>query len=194
MAQILGALSFLVSVYMLLIFIRIILTWFSGMDQGGLPEILGRVTDPYLNWFRRFQALRIGYLDLSPIVALGVLSLVNLVLNNLAAYGTITIGRILDLVLQVAWGAVSFFLGFLIIVLILRLIFYLLKLGSNPFCSIIESVSRPVIFRINRYIFRNRILIFTTSLIVSITFLVLLYLILQIVVFIVSGVLVRLPV
>jgi len=194
MSQILGALSFLVSIYMLIIFVRIILTWFAGMDYGGFQEVLAKITDPYLDWFRRFPALRMGYLDLSPIVALGVLSLFNRVLNTLAAYGTISIGIILALILQAVWGAVSFFLGFLIIVLILRLIAHLLRLGSNSFWRIIESISQPVLYRINRFIFRSRIVIITTSIIISLAVLVAAYLVLNITVFIISGVLVRLPI
>jgi YggT family protein len=194
MSRIIGALSFLVSIYMLIIFVRIILTWFSGMDQGGVPEILSKITDPYLDWFRRFPALRVGYMDLSPIVALGVLSLVNRVLGTLAAYGTISIGIILALILQAAWGAASFFLGFLILILILRLIAHLLKLGSNPFWYIVESISRPVLFRINRFIFKDRIVNFTTGIITSLAVLAAAYLVLNIVVFIVSRLLVRLPI
>ena len=194
MTRIIGAISFLISIYMLIIFVRIILTWFSGMDQGGVPDVLSKITDPYLDWFRRFPALRMGYIDLSPIVALGVLSLVNRVLNTLAAYGTISIGIILALILQAVWGAVSFFLGFLILILILRLIAYLLKLGSNPFWLIIESISRPVIFRINRFIFKSRIVNYTTSIIISIAALGIIYMILSLLIFIVTGVLVRLPI
>jgi len=194
MSQIMGALSFLVSIYMLIIFVRIILTWFSGMDYGGFQEFLVRITDPYLNWFRRFPALRMGYLDLSPIVALGVLSLVNRVLNILASYGTITIGIILALMLQAAWGAISFFLGFLIVILILRLISYLLRLSSNSFWRVIESISRPMLFRINRFIFRNRIPNYVTSVILSIAILVAVNVILSILVSIVTGMLARLPI
>jgi YggT family protein len=164
------------------------------MDQGGFQEVLAKITDPYLDWFRRFTALRIGYLDLSPIVALGVLSLVNRVLSVLASYGTITVGIILALVLQAVWGAISFFLGFLIIVLILRLIAYLSRQSGNSFWRIIESISQPVIFRINRFLFRDRIVNFTTALIVSIAVLALAYLVLNICVYIVSGVLARLPI
>jgi len=194
MSQIIRVLSSLVSIYMLIIFVRIILTWFSGMDQGRVPEILSKITDPYLNWFRRFPALRVGYLDLSPIVALGVLSLVNRVLSTLAAYGIISIGIILALILQIAWGAVAFFLGFIILILILRLIAHLLKLESNPFWYIIESISRPVLFRINRFIFKDRIVNFTTGIITTLAVLAAAYLVLNIVVFIVSRLLVRLPI
>ena len=193
MAQILGVLSFLVSIYMMIIFVRIILTWFRGMDTGSFGDLLAKITDPYLNWFRRFPALRMGFFDLSPIVALGVLSLVNRILNTLARYRTITIGIILAMVLQAIWGAVSFFLGFLIIVLILCLIAHLSKQAENSFWNIVNGISKPVIYRINRFIFRNRIVNSTTSIVVSIAMLVLVNIVLGILVFILTGILARLP-
>ena len=194
MSGLMRTLSFLVSIYMMIIFVRIILTWFAGMDQGRLPDILSKVTDPYLNWFRRFPALRIGFMDLSPIVALGVLSLVNRVLNTLANYGTISLGIILAIVLQAAWGAVSFFLGFLIVILILRLILHSLAQTGNSFWRVIDNLSQPVIIRINRFIFRRRIGNLTTLIIASIAVLIVTYMILNILVMIVSGVLARLPI
>jgi len=194
MAQFIGFLGFLVSVYMLIIFVRIILTWFAGMDHGGFQEVLAKITDPYLDWFRRFPALRMGYLDLSPIVALGVLSLVNRVLSTLANYGTISLGIILALILQAAWGAVSFFLGFLIVILILRLIANLLKQSGNSFWRIIENISQPVIFRINRFIFKNQIINYTTSIIISIAVMGIAYMVMSFLIFIVTGLLVRLPI
>jgi len=194
MSQILGFLSFLVSIYMVVIFIRIILTWFTGIEQGRFQEILVMITDPYLGWFRRFSFLRTGYLDFSPIVALGVLSLFNRILTTLAYYKTISIGIILALVLQIAWGIISFFLGFLIIILVLRLIAYLAKQNIyNPFWRIINSISQPVLYRINRIIFRGRIVDFRTQVILSIVCLGLLYLIFRILISLISITLTQLP-
>lgn len=194
MTQLMGALSFFVSVYMLLIFIRIVLTWFTGIRHGGFQDILARITDPYLNWFRRFTVLRVGFLDLSPIVALGVLSLVNRIFSTLARYGTITIGIVLAMILQALWAAVSFFLGFLIIVLILRLVAHLAKVNSySPFWRVVETISQPVLFRINRIFFKNRIVNFGTSVILSIAGLGICYLVLGLLVSFVSRALARLP-
>jgi YggT family protein len=187
-------LSFIINIYMFLIFIRIILTWFSWMRGGGVQEFLAGITDPYLNWFRRFTFLRIGFLDLSPVAALGVLSLVNRVLITLAQHGRITLGIILALILQAAWGAISFILGFVIIILVLRLIAYLFRLDvSGAFWRIIDTISQPILYRINRIIFRGRIANYLTSLIISIASLILISLGLRILVFIVTGMLVTLP-
>jgi len=195
MTQFIGLLSSLISIYMMVIFIRIILTWFSGIGGGGLLNVLSRITDPYLNWFRRFTFLRVGYLDLSPVVALGLLSLVNRIFGTLARFGTITIGIILMLVLQALWGAVSFFLGFLIIVLALCLVGYIARANMySSFWRIVDTISQPVLYRINRILFRDRIVNFTTSLIISIAGLGIIYLAMRILVIHAVRLLAGLPV
>ncbi|HLM08732.1 MAG TPA: YggT family protein [Thermoleophilaceae bacterium] len=71
-------------VYLVLIFIRILMSWIPRMPYNRyLSAVLGfvtDVTDPYLNLFRRFlPPVRIGpgALDLSPIVATFVLIIVS---------------------------------------------------------------------------------------------------------------------
>jgi len=195
MAQLLNLLSLILNIYMLIIFIRIILTWFPGFGNSGIINFLSGITDPYLNWFRRFTFLRLGFLDLSPIVALGVLALVNRILGMLASYGRISLGVVLVMALQVLWGAVSFILGFLILILILRLMAFLLRQsGANPFWNVIDTISQPVLYRINRVFFRNRIVKHITSLLVSILSLAVIYIALRFLVAFVSVMLLRLPI
>lgn len=195
MIRVLRILSSLVNVYMLLISIRVILTWFSGMGSGGVLNTLRRITDPYLDWFRRFTFLRAGFLDLSPIAALGVLSLVQRILFVLASHGRISVGIILALILQGVWSAVSFILGFLIVVLILRLVaHYFARNSYSPFWNIVDTISKPVLYRINRVLFKNRIPNFVTALIVSIAVLVLIYIALKLAVFFAAALLAGLPV
>jgi YggT family protein len=73
----------LVLVYLVLIFIRIIMSWIPRMPYNrvlnAVLTFVSDVTDPYLNLFRRFiPPLRMGpgALDLSPIVATFVLLIV----------------------------------------------------------------------------------------------------------------------
>ena len=70
-------------VYLVLIFIRIILSWIPRMPYNrylaAFLQFVTDVTDPYLNIFRRFipmVRLGPGGLDLSPIVATIVLIIV----------------------------------------------------------------------------------------------------------------------
>lgn len=80
--------STLVTVYVVLIFARIVMSWFTSIPYNRvLDAVLGfvrDVTDPYLNLFRRFvPTVRVGpgALDLSPMVATFVL----LIVGNLVA-------------------------------------------------------------------------------------------------------------
>jgi YggT family protein len=173
MRFIMQMLSSLIALYMFLIFIRIILTWFSGARFGRPMEILEHITDPYLDWWRRIPGLRFGSIDLSPVLALSVLSLAQNVFTTIARYGRITLGIILAIVLQGLWSVAAFLLGFLILILILCLIANLFRFNiSNPFWRIINSISQPVLFRINRIIIGKRLVNYQTSIIISLIILV----------------------
>lgn len=73
----------LITVYVVLIFIRIVIAWIPRMPYNrylsALIGFVSEVVDPYLRLFRRFLPMvRIGpgALDLSPIVGVLVLSIV----------------------------------------------------------------------------------------------------------------------
>ena len=120
--------------------------------------------------------------------------MLNRILSMLVLYRRISIGIILSVFLQAVWGALSFILGFLIIVLILRLIGSFFAQGSgNPFWRAVEGISQPVIYQINRVLFKDRIVNYFTSLLVSIASLTLFYLALRILFFVVSRLFAGLP-
>ena len=82
--------STLVLVYLVLIFVRIILSWIPRIPYNrflnGVLKFVTDVTDPYLNIFRRIlPTVRIGpgALDMSPIVATFVLIIVGSIVENL---------------------------------------------------------------------------------------------------------------
>jgi len=194
MQIIFGILTALLGLYSLLIIIRIILTWFSGGDFGRPMEILASITDPYLDWWRRRLNLRAGYLDLSPIVAMAALSVAQTICSAIAQTGRFTLGLLLAVCLSALWSAVSFILGFCLVVLILRLIAYLINADMfGIFWRVIDSISRPILYRVSRIIFRNRIVRFSTSIIITILVLTALWIGGKIVIQFVSFLLFRLP-
>jgi YggT family protein len=137
-------------------------------------EILCGITDPYLNWFRRFP-LRFGMLDLSPILAMTVLSMVSNVFGTVGLYGRITLGIILVMLLSAVWSAASFLFVFFIIILVLRLIAYLTNQDVyRSFWGIIDTLAQPVLYRINRILFRDRLINYLASLIIAIAVLLVL--------------------
>ena len=186
-------LSTLTSLYMLVMFVRILLTWFSGSIR--IPELLCRVTDPYLDWFRRFPGLRIGYLDLSPVAALAILSVLNQIFLTMARFGKINLGIILAMILQAFWSVVSFVIIFIFIVLILRLIAYLFNLNIySTFWRIVDTISQPVLYRVKRLLFRSRSINFLTNIILSASVLALIYVILNYLYYLLFEFLIRLPI
>ncbi len=67
------SLATFLQLYLILLFVRILLTWFPTVDwMNRIVETLSPVTDPYLNVFRSFIP-PVGGLDLSPILAFLVL-------------------------------------------------------------------------------------------------------------------------
>ncbi|MDR2097742.1 MAG: YggT family protein [Spirochaetaceae bacterium] len=171
-----AVLSGALNIFSTLIFIRILLSWFDGGGLGRPFDILCGITDPYLDYFRRFTFLRVGGIDLSPIAALAVLSIVNDIVSTIARFGRISLGIIFAIGLSAVWSAASFIIGFFTVVLILRLIAYIVNANTYaPFWRIIDSVVSPIQFRVNRIIFKNRIVNYLTGLIVSIAALVLLW-------------------
>jgi YggT family protein len=80
----------LVLVYLVLIFIRIIMSWIPRIPYNpvlsAVLKFVSDVTDPYLNLFRRvIPPLRMGpgALDLSPIVATFVLLIVGGIVSSI---------------------------------------------------------------------------------------------------------------
>ena len=80
----------LVLVYLVLIFIRILMSWIPRMPYNLYLDkfltFVKDVTDPYLNLFRRFlPPLRVGpgALDLSPVIATFVLLIVGGIVEGL---------------------------------------------------------------------------------------------------------------
>jgi len=169
MRLIFSALSFVVSLYILLIFIRVIISWFmSGINSKPI-DFLCAITDPYINWWRNKLYLRIGFLDLSPVVGIAALSVLRTILSSISNSERISLGNILALILMSAWSIISFVLGFCVIVLILRMFAYLTNRDIyTTFWKVIESITQPILYETNRLIFGNRIENFLKGLIISI--------------------------
>lgn len=123
-------LSRLIALYSFLIWVRIFISWVVPYPRpGSFTYYLGRIVDPYLDLFRSAKA-RIGVLDFSPIIAIGVLAIFQSVLQVFGVFGTLTFGYILAVVIQAIWSyGFSIFLWIAIISLIISTI---ASFSSNP--------------------------------------------------------------
>lgn len=191
---ILRVLAAAVSLYMLLIMARIILTWFPAALEGKPMVLLSSATDPYLNLFRGISFLRSGTMDFSPIAALAVLSVLTQILSTAAAYGRITLGIVLALILRAGWSIFAFLFGFLGLAMTARLVAYLARWNSlHPVWRVVDALINPVMFRLNRAIYRDRIVNFRQGLLTGIIILFGLRILGGILVGLLAGLLIRLP-
>ncbi len=139
-----------VSIYAFLCFIRIILTWIPTLAYSPVTRFLASICDPYLNLFRGIRFLRIGGIDLSPLLALGVLEAVQMVLGGLGSGRMASISSLLALLIQVAGQIFFAVLQFIIVVLIIRLIIVFLQRQNSysPILSQLDSSLSPIVYGI----------------------------------------------
>ena len=169
MYYLMSILAGVTSVYMILIFIRILLTWFPGADFGRPFIFLCSICDPYLAWFRRFRIFRNSPIDFSPIIALAFLSLLHNLFVTWGQMGRFSIAVILVMLLHALWSVVSWVLGFFIVILILRMIAFLGNSNIySPFWRFVDFIAQPVMYRISRIFFPNRIVSYLFRIIFSI--------------------------
>jgi len=195
MRAIFSFLAFAAGIYSILIFVRIIISWFAGNVFGKPAEILKKITDPYLNWWRKNLKLQFGSLDFSAVAAIVFLSLLQNILFTLSVSQMITIGLILAQILLSLWTIITFIIGFIMVIIILRLFAYLTNrnIYSN-FWRVIDSIYQPLMYRMNRIIFGNKIAGFMKGMIISLLLLALLMFGGRIIINLIAGFLARLPV
>ena len=84
--SIFGVLSQTLQIYSTLLLIRVLLTWFPGIDwSNGILSALTSITDPYLNIFRGIIP-PIGGFDISSILAFLLLNFLQGQLYGLSIY------------------------------------------------------------------------------------------------------------
>ncbi len=151
----------LLSFYSLLIWLRIVLTWIripGQIQENPLAALLGRIVDPYLAWFRGVSGLKRSRLDLTPLVALAVLSVVQSMLRLYGSYGRLTVGMVFALVLQTLWSyLISPVFWFLIILLGIRLVLcYKRSPGIIGYISMLDSMIGGVLNWVQRLFYPKK--------------------------------------
>jgi len=118
--------------------------------------MLSSICDPYLNWFKRFAFTRIGMVDFSPILSLGILSITAELISTLLATGTVSLWSIFISVVQLIWSFAGFILNLLIIFLIIRLIYDVFgSSNGSPFWYNLDRLLNPVIAKTTGFLSRQ---------------------------------------
>ena len=85
LSLLLGVLAKTLSIYTLILLVRVLLSWFPNLDWSNpVLSTVSSITDPYLNVFRGLIP-PLGGLDLSAIIAFIALNLVQQLLGGLSA-------------------------------------------------------------------------------------------------------------
>ncbi len=167
----------LLEIYSFLIWIRIIMSWFRPYPRpGSFTYYIARAVDPFLNLFRSSKA-RIGMLDFSPIIAIGLLSVVQTLLSVYGRFGFLTFGIILANIIIAFWTyGVSIFLFFSILLLIFRTI---AAFTHNPMMYGMSGQFSDPISNMVRRCFTTRIPRDSTIAIISLAINIVLYFVLK---------------
>lgn len=164
----------IINVYLFLCFIKILLSWVPSAAYSSFGRMLSSICDPYLNWFRRFRFTRIGMVDFSPILSLGILSIAAQLITSLLATGTISFWGLCVSIIRLVWSFIGFMLNLLIIFLIIRLIYDVFSSSnSSPFWYNLDRFLSPVIAKVTG-LFPRKLLQYRTRLILTIIFILLL--------------------
>jgi YggT family protein len=195
LATIARILSAATVVYMFVCVARVFISWVPGLDSGAGGRIVKAAADPYLNLFRRIKPLSGGAFDFSPIAALAVLAVANDLLTRISYAIRVTLGLALGMLLGAAWSAVAFLLSFLAVCALARLIAYAARWNSlHPLWRVVDSMLNPVLYRINRIVYRGRIVNYLQGLVTGLIVLAVLYVAGQELLSLAVGLLLRLPV
>jgi len=139
-------LSAVLVAYIILISMRLLLSWLSGAAYGRPWRRLERATDPYLKLFRGLRFLRRGPFDFTPVAALTVLVMALDLVSAVLLYGRFTPGVLLSAVLGALWSGLSFLLLLFLILAVLRLVLLLFSpRRETPVGSLLESMARPAV-------------------------------------------------
>jgi len=158
--------------YLLLLSVKIILTWFQGAYLGKAFTILSDITDPYLSLFYRLKYLRKGIFDFTPIAAILVLVVVLDMVNGLLYYGRITLGFFLAALLSALWSGVAFILLLFLIMGIIRVFILTFRHNANPaLLKVVDIIIQPAVSLVMRTIKLGRRAGYTQYLLLTVGFL-----------------------
>lgn len=192
--NILNLISLLISVYTLLLFVRVILTWVPSMEYSKFGRFLANICDPFLNIFKKVRFLRAGNIDFTPMLAIGSLVIVSSILQNIINSKRISVGIIIASVINLCWTIIHSVLIVLIVVVLIRLIVSLLNKDTDSQIWVqLDKMISPVAYHLSNMIFPKKYIKYQTVLIVTLVALVICHFLLEFILLFIAGFFAQLP-
>ena len=167
--KLLEILAFIFSLYTMLIVVDIILKWIYTGPKGRGTRMISQLTDPFINFFHRFRISRIGYIDISPLLAVLTLSIANQILGRIREMGSITLWATTAIIISSIWNVIMTLLLAVLVVAVVR--YLLLMFTTNKMNSFINSCDAffiPLSSRIASIFIKNASSSYQLNLIISI--------------------------
>ncbi len=134
------------SIYIILIFLRVLFAWLRPNMFNPIVRFICALTDPYLKLFANVRFLKIGGIDFSPILAFYLLYLLQELVYNLILRGHITPALFGSLIIVLLFRFIYFILFIFMAATALRLIFgFIRPRTNNPFIAAVYAISEPVV-------------------------------------------------
>jgi YggT family protein len=167
LATLVAVVNAVVILYILLLVMRSVLSWFSGTWLGRPWDLLRRVTDPYLGLFYRARFLRRGAADFTPMAAVLVLVVLLTFVNELFGGGHV-VGRILAAVLLAVWAGVEVMLLLFLVVGVLRAMPVVFRTMPNAaLWRDLDRLVAPVVAAVSRFFRLERRATYTQRLLLT---------------------------
>ena len=167
--KLLEVLAFIFSLYTMLIVVDIILKWIYSGPKGRGTMMISQLTDPFLNFFKRFRISRIGYIDISPLLAVLTLSIINQILGRIRELGSITFWAIIAIIVSSVWNVIMTLLLAVLVVAVVRYLFLMFTTNKmNSFANACDAFFIPLSSRIASLFIKNASSSYQLNLIISI--------------------------
>lgn len=133
-------LHYLISVYILVVVIAALISWLNPNPRNQLVRFLWRATEPANRWARRYLPIRLGPVDFSPLVVVGLLYFFDAAFcSMLIEHGNV----IANLIIGFTQLAGMLLNCFLILVIAAALISWVSPDPYNPLVRIIYAATEP---------------------------------------------------
>lgn len=176
LANLFSIISVALNIYTIVCFAAIVVSWIPGLKFTAFGKFIYAITEPYMGFFSKKGWFRFGRLDFSPILSIGLLSILTTLFANLAgaiasgiplsrSFAVVTLNSLITGPFQIA----SSLLGFLWLLLLIRWIILLATHGTTSYNSAWNSfddmISR-LTYKISQ-IFTKKPISYKTSLLIS---------------------------
>ena len=131
----LNILAIVIFIYTLLCLFYILMSWIPGLKFTKAGQLITKLCAPYMNLFRKLYFLRIGNIDFSPIIAIGILTLASTIIGGILSTGYISFSGILVIILKSVWEILSSILMLFTILTFIRWLVLTINKGSTSYDS-----------------------------------------------------------